>query len=220
MHEVFVTGGTGYIGSRLIAALAARGHRVRALARAGSVARLPAGCEPVVGDALDAASFTADVPRADTFVQLVGVPHPNPAKAAQFRSIDLASALAGIAAASQAGVRHFVYVSVAQPAPVMRAYLATRAEAEAALRASGLNATIVRPWYVLGPGHWWPYALVPGYWLAERLPPTREPALRLGLVTVNQLVDTLVAAVENPASGVRTLDVPAIRARSLPSRPG
>ncbi len=220
MHEVFVTGGTGYIGARLIAALAARGHRVRALARAGSLARLPPGCEPVVGDALDAASFTADVPRADTFVQLVGVPHPNPAKAAQFRSIDLVSALAGIAAASQAGVRHFVYVSVAQPAPVMRAYLATRAEAEAALRASGLNATIVRPWYVLGPGHWWPYALVPGYWLAERLPPTREPALRLGLVTVSQLVDTLVAAVENPASGVRTLDVPAIRARSLPSRPG
>ena len=219
MHEVFVAGGTGYIGSRLIAALAARGHRVRALARAGSVARLPAGCEPVVGDALDAASFTADVPRADTFVHLVGVPHPNPAKAAQFRSIDLASVLAGIAAASQAGVRQFVYVSVAQPAPVMRAYLATRAEAEAALRASGLNATIVRPWYVLGPGHWWPYALVPGYWLAERLPPTREPALRLGLVTVSQLVDTLVAAVENPASGVRTLDVPAIRARSLPSRP-
>jgi uncharacterized protein YbjT (DUF2867 family) len=220
MHEVFVTGGTGYIGARLIAALAARGHRVRALARAGSLARLPPSCEPVVGDALDAASFTADVPRADTFVQLVGVPHPNPAKAAQFRSIDLVSALAGIAAASQAGVRHFVYVSVAQPAPVMRAYLATRAEAEAALRASGLNATIVRPWYVLGPGHWWPYALVPGYWLAERLPPTREPALRLGLVTVSQLVDTLVAAVENPASGVRTLDVPAIRARSLPSRPG
>ena len=220
MHEVFVAGGTGYIGSRLIAALAARGHRVRALARAGSVARLPAGCEPVVGDALDAASFTADVPRADTFVQLVGVPHPNPAKAAQFRSIDLASALAGIAAASQAGVRHFVYVSVAQPAPVMRAYLATRAEAEAALRASGLNATIVRPWYVLGPGHWWPYALVPGYWLARAFPPTRELAQRLGLVTVAQMVAALVAAVEHPPSGVRIVDVPAIRAQSLPSAEG
>ncbi len=118
MHDVFVTGGTGYIGSRLIAALAARGHRVRALARSGSVERLPPGCEPIVGDALDAASYAADVPPADTFVQLVGVPHPSPAKAAQFRSIDLPSALAGMSAASQAGVRHFVYVSVAQPAPV------------------------------------------------------------------------------------------------------
>jgi uncharacterized protein YbjT (DUF2867 family) len=212
MHHVFVTGGTGYIGSRLVGALAARGHRVRALARAGSVARLPAGCEPVVGDALASASYAADSPPADTFVQLVGVPHPSPAKAAQFRSIDLASALAGIDAASGAGVRHFVYVSVAQPAPVMRAYIAARAEAEAALHASGLNATILRPWYVLGPGHRWPYALVPGYWLARAFPPTRELALRLGLVTVTQMVGALVAAVENPASGVRIVDVPAIRA--------
>ena len=211
-RHVFLTGGTGYIGSRLIAALAARGHRVRALARAGSVAKLPAGCEPVIGDALGAASYAADVAPADTFVQLVGVPHPSPAKAAQFGSIDLVSALAGIAAASQAGVEHFVYVSVAQPAPVMRAYLAVRAAAEAALRASGLNATILRPWYVLGPGHWWPYALVPAYWLAERFAPTRDQALRLGLVTVGQMVAALVAAVENPATGVRIVDVPAIRA--------
>jgi uncharacterized protein YbjT (DUF2867 family) len=212
MRDVFVTGGSGYIGSRLIVALAARGHRVRALARPASIAKLPAGCAPVPGDALDAASYVADVPPADTFVQLVGVPHPSPLKAAQFRAIDLRSALAGIAAASQAGVRHFVYVSVAQPAPVMRAYLATRAEAEAALRASGLDATIFRPWYVLGPGHWWPYALVPAYWLAERFPPTREAARRLGLVTVGEMVRALVAAVENPASGVRVVDVPPIRA--------
>jgi uncharacterized protein YbjT (DUF2867 family) len=166
----------------------------------------------VVGDALDAASYAADVPPADTFVQLVGVPHPNPAKAAQFRSVDLASARAGIEAAGASGVRHFVYVSVAQPAPVMQAYIEARAEGEAALRASGLDATILRPWYVLGPGHWWPYALVPGYWLARAFPPTRELALRLGLVTVAQMVGALVRAVENPASGVRIVDVPAIRA--------
>jgi uncharacterized protein YbjT (DUF2867 family) len=103
-------------------------------------------------------------------------------------------------------------VSVAQPAPVMRAYVAARAQAEAALRASGLNATILRPWYVLGPGPWWPYALLPGYWLARALPPTRELAHRLGLVTVGQMVAALVQAVDNPASGVRIVDVPGIRA--------
>jgi uncharacterized protein YbjT (DUF2867 family) len=185
---------------------------VRALARAASVGRLPAGCEPVIGDALDAASYRERVPPADTFVQLVGVPHPSPAKAAQFRAIDLPSALAGMDAARRAGVRHFVYVSVAQPAPVMRAYVAARAEAESALRASGLDATILRPWYVLGPGHWWPYVLLPGYWLARAFPPTRELACRLGLVTVGEMVAALVQAVENPASAVRVVDVPGIRA--------
>jgi uncharacterized protein YbjT (DUF2867 family) len=105
-----------------------------------------------------------------------------------------------------------VYVSVAQPAPVLQAYVETRVEAEAMLRQSGLDATILRPWYVLGPGHRWPYALLPGYWLAERLPPTRELAVRLGLVTVGQMVGALVRAIENPASGVRIVDVPGIRA--------
>ncbi|HSD40612.1 MAG TPA: hypothetical protein VLD36_01990 [Burkholderiales bacterium] len=56
-------------------------------------------------------------------------------------------------AASAAGVRHFVYLSVAQPAPVMHAYIAARAAAETRLRASGLDAPILRPWYVLGRGH-------------------------------------------------------------------
>ncbi len=51
---VFVTGGTGYMGSRLLPALLARGHRVRALARPGSARRLPPDLEIVLGDALDA----------------------------------------------------------------------------------------------------------------------------------------------------------------------
>src|SRR5512143_612939 len=48
-HEVFVAGGTGYIGSRLVPLLLSRGHRVRALARPGSERRLPPGCEVVSG---------------------------------------------------------------------------------------------------------------------------------------------------------------------------
>jgi hypothetical protein len=54
-------------------------------------------------------------------------------------------------------VQHFVYVSVAHPAPVMKAYVEVRMQCEE----SGLNTTILRPWYV--PGHDWPYLLKPGY---------------------------------------------------------
>jgi uncharacterized protein YbjT (DUF2867 family) len=125
----------------------------------------------VVGNALDPATFTARVAPAGTFLQLVGVAHPSPAKAEQFRSVDLASARASAEAAASAGVSHFVYVSVTQPAPVMRAYVAARAEAEAAIRAAGLSATFVRPWYMLGPGHRWPYVLLPAYGLLERVGP-------------------------------------------------
>lgn len=99
---------------------------------------------------------------------------------------------------------------------MMKAYLAVRAEVEAALRASGLNATILRPWYVLGPGHRWPYLLLPVYWLMERLPSTRDSARRLGLVTLPQMLQTLVRAVETPAAGIRIWGVPQIRDQTEP----
>jgi uncharacterized protein YbjT (DUF2867 family) len=209
---VFITGATGYMGRALIADLLRRGHSVRALARKESTQRVPAGAETVIGDALAPRTFADKVAPADTLVHLVGTPHPSPAKAASFRTVDLPSVDAALAAARAARIAHFVYLSVAQPAPVMQAYIAVRQEGEARIRASGIAATILRPWYVLGPGHRWPYFLVPFYALAERLPPLRETALRLGLVTIGQMVGALVAAVERAPQGIRILDVPAIRA--------
>ena len=70
---------TVYIGRRLIPAL-------------------PPGCDPVIGDALDAAADEGSLAAADTLVHLVGVPHSSPAKAAQFLSVDLASTRAALAA--------------------------------------------------------------------------------------------------------------------------
>ena len=211
-RSVFITGGTGYMGQRLIARLLGRGHEVRALVRAGSEKKLPTGCVAVVGNALDGPSYANQVAPADTFVQLVGVAHPSPAKAAEFRQIDLPAGVGAVMAAKAAGVRHFVYLSVAHPAPMMHAYIAVRSKCEAAIESAGLNATILRPWYVLGPGHWWPYLLVPMYKVAELLPATRDGARRLGLVTLAQMTNALVHAVENPVEGRRVVAVPEIRA--------
>ncbi len=214
-HRIFITGGTGYMGTRLIMTLLQRGHEVRALARQGSAPKLPPGCVPIIGNALDKNSYVEHVSPADTFVHLVGVSHPNPSKAEQFRAIDLASVQNSVPAAVAAGVKHFVYVSVAHPAPIMQAYWQVRAECEALIRANRLNATILRPWYVLGPGHWWPYILVPMYWLFERLPSTRDTARRLGLVTLQQMLRALTVAIENPSQGIRILEIEQIRRADL-----
>jgi uncharacterized protein YbjT (DUF2867 family) len=209
--SVFITGGTGYLGKPLIRALLERGHSVRALVRLGSEKKLPAGAEAVPGNPLDASSYAARIQPSRTFVQLVGVAHPSPSKAAEFQAIDRESALGAISAARQAGVQHFIYLSVAQPAPMMKSYIRVRTECEAALLQSGMQVTIVRPWYVLGPGHRWPYVLLPMYWLCERIPSTRDGARRLGLVTLAQMTQTLLSAVENPSIGARFVEVPQIR---------
>ena len=209
---VFVTGGTGYLGRPLIEALLARHYTVHALVRPGSESKLPEGALPVRGDALDAGTYAAAVPAGATIVHLVGTPHPNPTKAAEFRRVDLASIAATVSAAKRSATRHLVYVSVAHPAPVMRAYIAARQEGEALVAASGVRATILRPWYILGPGHWWPYVLLPVYAMLRWFPATRSGAERLGLVTRGAMVEALVRAVRHPPIITpRFVEVPEIK---------
>jgi hypothetical protein len=114
----------------------------------------------------------------------------------------------------RSNIRRYVYMSVAQPAPIMRAYVRVRREAETLLRQSDAAVSFL-PWYVLGPGHRWPMALKPIYAVLERIPATREGALRFGLVTVDQMLAALVQAVEMPPAMVQILDVPAIRRARL-----
>jgi uncharacterized protein YbjT (DUF2867 family) len=211
LMNVFITGGTGYMGSRLLPLLVKRGHQVKALVRSGSETKLPPGALGVAGDALQIDSYNEEVRGSDTFVHLIGTPHPSPAKAKQFRDVDLVSAQVAIKAAKDAGARHFVYLSVAHPAPVMQAFIDVRTEGEGMIRASGIATTFLRPWYVLGPGHVWAYALVPAYWVLERIPKTKDSAQRLGLITIDQMVGALLWAIENPPQEIRILAVPEIR---------
>jgi len=209
--SVLLTGGTGYIGRRLIPELVTRGHLVRAVVRPGSEGKVPAGAEVVVADVKSRESVGPHVSRDTVVVHLVGTPHPSPSKAAEFEALDYVAAHECIAAAKTGGAKHFVYVSVAHPAPIMRAYIGVRMRVEAELRESGLSHTIIRPWYVLGPGHRWAYVLLPMYWLMGAIPSTRESAQRLGLVTIAQMVATLTWAVDTAGAESRVLNVPDIR---------
>ena len=160
VHRVFVTGGTGYVGRPLITQLLERGHEVRALVRPGSERKLPAGCEAILGDALDGKSFASKIAPADTF-RATGrglTSHSGESRRVPQHRSGLRPQRRRVR--KSAGVEHFVYVSVAHPAPVMKTYIEVRSQCEDMIRQSGMNATILRPWYVLGPGHRWPYLLI------------------------------------------------------------
>ena len=211
-RQVFITGATGYLGRALSASLVARGHTVSGLCRQTSRIRPAPGVLPVLGNPLDASTYAASLRPDHVVVHLVGTPKPAPWKGASFERVDLGSVVQLAEAVANHPVAHIVYVSVAHPAPAMHAYISARIRAEAALEATGLPLTILRPWYVLGPGHWWPVALVPLYQVAEWIPALRDGARRLGLVTLRQMVSALVSAVEHADDSSRVLDVPQIRA--------
>ena len=210
-RHVVVIGSTGYLGSRLIPRLIERGHTVTAVVRPGSHAKLIRGCRVVQANPLDKASLMPHLLAGDTVVQLVGAPKPAPWKGPQFRAVDLVAGRASIDAAQAASVDHFIYVSVAHPAPIMKDYIAVRRECEDRLRASGLRVTMVRPWYILGPGHWWPLVLQPAYRLMEMIPSTHDASRRLGLVTIHDMLTALVWSIEHLPESIRVIEVPEIR---------
>jgi hypothetical protein len=171
--------------------------------RKGSEHKVPTGVKVIVGNPFDAKTFAASIPAGSIFVQLLGVSHPSPKKAELFKEIDLKSVHASADAASQAGVSHFIYISVAQsPSKIMKEYQDVRRKGEQYCLDKNLSCTFIRPWYVLGPGHWWPIVLLPVYGIAELIPSVRTKARSKALVTISQMLRTLVNAIEKPTSSI------------------
>jgi hypothetical protein len=79
------------------------------------------------------------------------------------------------------------------------------------IRESGMNATFIRPFYVLGPGHRWPYVVMPAFWIFGMIPSMRAGAERLMPVTLKQTLCALVESIENPCAGICILEAPQIR---------
>lgn len=149
MHVV-VAGGHGQIAMLLHPILVERGHTVAGLIRHPGQAEdlRAAGAEPVVCD-LEAEDDVAPfVGQADAVVFAAGA---GPGSGAERKfSMDRDGALKLIRAAQQSGIPRYVMISamnVEEPRgnEVFRAYQRAKAEADAALRESGLDWTIVRP---------------------------------------------------------------------------
>lgn len=197
---VVIAGGHGQIALRLERLLADGGHRARGLIRnpdqAGDVEA--AGAEAMVLDLEREDDVTRAVEGADAVVFAAGAgPGSGPERK---RTVDLGAAVKLIDAARAAGVRRYVMISAmgaADPASgseAMGPYLEAKAEADAALAASGLDHTIIRPGRLTddpGTGR---------VVVAERLG-------RTGEITRDDVAATLVAVLENDATIGRTFEV-------------
>jgi uncharacterized protein YbjT (DUF2867 family) len=197
---VVIAGGHGQIALRLERLLTDGGHRARGVIRnpdhAGDVEA--EGAEAMVLDLESEDDVTPAVEGADAVVFAAGAgPGSGPERK---RTVDLGAAVKLIDAARAAGVRRYVMISAmgaADPASgseAMRPYLDAKAEADAALEASGLDHTIVRPGRLTddpGTGR---------VAVAERLG-------RTGEITRDDVAATLVAVLENDATIGRTFEL-------------
>jgi len=148
--EIVIAGGHGRIALRLTRFLAARGDRVRGLIRdpdqAGDLGA--AGAEPVLCDLEASTDITGAVGRADAVVFAAGA---GPGSGIERkRSMDREGAIRLIKAAKAGGIRRYLMVSTfhadePRGDEVFQAYMRAKSEADAALRESGLDYTILRP---------------------------------------------------------------------------
>jgi uncharacterized protein YbjT (DUF2867 family) len=151
MSTIVIAGGHGKIALRLARLLSAREDTVRSLIRnPGHAAGVHAtGAEPVVADMEELDSLAEFVEGADAVVFAAGAgPGSGPERK---RTVDLGGAVKLLDAAQATGARRYLMVSsigAGDPSSAsgpMRPYIEAKAEADAALSASDLDWTIVRP---------------------------------------------------------------------------
>lgn len=154
---ICVAGGTGLLGRAIVNALRHDGHQVRVLSRSSKADPFvhDRGVSMATGDVREPASLDDAVKGCDTMVIAVQFPgHPVEVKrkGLTYDEFDRKGTENLIAAAKKAGVTRVVYVSgagVGQGRP--QEWFVAKEHAEAAVVASGIAYTIVRPSWVYGP---------------------------------------------------------------------
>ena len=149
MTILAITGGTGFVGSRVIALALAAGHTVRALTRRTQPQR--DGVTWIEGALDTPVPLDRLVAGTDAVLHIAGV--VNAPDRAGFAAGNIAGTQAVIDATLKASVRRFVHVSsLAAREPKLSDYGWSKIESEAVVAASGLDWAIVRPPAIYGPG--------------------------------------------------------------------
>lgn len=149
-QPIFITGGTGFVGSRITDVLS-RNHALRLLMRSGSKPSLPANVEVVEGDVTDRESLRGKLDGCSIVVHLVAIIEEH--GDATFDSVIRQGTVNVLDEAKAAGISRFILMSAlgAHRDPAY-GYHTAKYEAEEAVKASGIDYTIFRPSVIFGEG--------------------------------------------------------------------
>lgn len=215
MKYVAITGATGFVGREVTRQLLEQGFMIHALVRSeASAAKLPPHphLRVTTGDPCKAQDVTRILAGCDAIVHLVGIRRQEIKRTGKtYEDIDAGSAVASAEAMKAAGLRRILFLSAG--AIGNSSYVRSKAKAEAAITSAGLDWTIWRPSFIIGPGQQWPLVMTPFLWLLGRFPGhTGDVARRAGNISRKALAASFCKALADDTTIGEVLDVPKIRA--------
>lgn len=196
---ILLTGATGYIGGRLLAALEVLGFPVRCLARRPEYlqSRVASTTEVVQGDCLDQSSLAPAMEGVHAAYYLVH----SMGSVGKFEEEDRRAASNFAAAAAHAGVHRIIYLGgLGEPNQALSAHLRSRQEVANILRSSGVPTIELRASIVIGSGSL-SFEIVRA--LVQRLPVMICPrwvAVKAQPIAVEDVIAYLVQALDLPAA--------------------
>jgi uncharacterized protein YbjT (DUF2867 family) len=206
---ILVTGGTGFVGSHIVNALADAGKDVRVLERKpGSWQEAGVRCrEAVQGDMTDPESLRRAVSGCDTVVHLVAIRQGKPE---QFQRVMSEGTRDLVAAAKEAGVRRFVLMSALGTTDETKdlvPYYRAKWDMEQTVKGSGLDHVIFRPSFIFARDG----GILPTFRrLAKLMPVTPIPGSgtqRIQPIWIDDLVAYFVKAIDLDAATNRLFEV-------------
>jgi NADH dehydrogenase len=199
--KVFLTGGTGFVGSELLRQLLAAGHAVRALVREGSQGKLTAAenVELYLGDVTDAASLVGALEGCDAVIHLVGIIREFPGRGVTFKEIHVDGTENMLEACKEQGVSRYLHMSSNGTRERSNtAYHRTKWQAEELVRDSALDWTIFRPSIIFGPGSEFVGMLAELIRRIPVVPVIGDGQYRMQPVALEQVAASFVKALEMP----------------------
>ncbi|WDT78018.1 MAG: NAD(P)H-binding protein (plasmid) [Candidatus Manganitrophus sp.] len=204
MNRIFLTGGTGFVGSRFID-LYCRKFDITALMRSGSDPGKKVRI--ATGDLLDQESLLSATKGCDAIVHIGGAT-PNRAYAAGSFDATTVGTRNLVAAARAHRIRCFIFVSsLCVLFPKKGPYARSKIEAEGTLMRSGLEWTLLRPDTILGPGAR-DLGRTLRFWRSARyIPVIGDGAYTSQPIYVDDVCGAVAAALETPASAGRAISL-------------
>jgi NADH dehydrogenase len=207
--RIVLLGATGFVGRHLVARLAADGHQLLLLSRNPGLhgdLLLPPGVECRTTDVYDPDALRRAFAGADAVFNLVGILNERGDNGRGFRRAHVELTKLVIAACELAGVRRLLQMSALNSGRGHSHYLASRGEADAAVRASRLQWTIFQPSVIFGQGDGLFTRFAGLLALAPVLPLARANA-RFAPVWVGDVVEAMRRALARPDSIGQTYEL-------------